>query len=169
MADVGREGIAIEALQTELHGMMVHFPIALLFVAVGLELLALYGPWRERLRPVVLVTLVIGTLGALGAVITGPEHNARGIAIGEIHEKMGQLTLLLFAILTAWRLFTTWRKRSEGRLSTTIFLAIGLVGLGVLTYTGWLGGQLVYQHGAGVKVNGQLVAPPAPRGERGRH
>lgn len=150
--------------------MIVHFPIALLFVAVGLELLALYAPWRERLRPAVLITLIIGTLGAIGAIVTGPEHNARGIEIGEIHERMGQLTLLLFAFLTAWRLFSTWRKRAEGRVITAAWLLIAFVGLGALTYTGYLGGQLVYQHGAGVKVNGELVAPPAPRGEnRGRH
>lgn len=168
MVDEGRGGIAIEALQTDLHGMMVHFPIALLFVAVGLELLALYAPWRERLRPAVLVTLVIGTLGALGSVATGPDRYLRGIAIGSIHERMAKITLLIFVVLTAWRLFSVWRKRPESLLSTALFLVIGLIGLGTLSYTGWLGGQLVYQYGAGVKVNGQLVAPPAPGGP-GRH
>lgn len=168
MVVIGREGIAIEALQTELHGMIVHFPIALLFVAVGLELLALYGPWRERLRPAVVITLVIGTLGALAAVLTGPDRYLRGIAIGSIHERMAKITLLIFVVLTAWRLLSLRRQRTESAMSTALFLVIGLVGLGTLSYTGYLGGKLVYEYAAGVKVNGQLVAPPAPGGP-GRH
>jgi uncharacterized membrane protein len=143
--------------------MVVHFPIALLFVAVGLELLGLYGPWRERLRPAALVTLVLGTLGAAVAVATGPDENMRGIAIGHTHESMAKLTLILFGLLTAWRLYGAWKKQTEGGLRTVAFLVLAVVGLGVLTYTGYLGGQLVYEHGAGVKVNGQLVAPPPPR------
>lgn len=151
-------------METELHGMVVHFPIALLFVAMGLELVALYGPWRERMRPAVLVTLVLGTLGAAAAVATGPDENLRGIAIGHTHETMAKLTLLIFAVLTAWRLLNTWMEQSQQGLQQIAFLVVGLIGLSILSYTGWLGGQLVYQHGAGVKVNGQLVAPPPARG-----
>jgi uncharacterized membrane protein len=151
-------------MQTELHSMVVHFPIALLFVAVALELAALYAPWREKLRPAAIITLVVGTLGAAVAVLTGPDENMRGIAIGHTHESMAKITLLLFGILTVWRLYGVRKKQADSAVRTAAFLVVALVGLGVLSYTGWLGGQLVYQHGAGVKVNGQLVAPPAPRG-----
>lgn len=147
--------------------MVVHFPIALLFVSVGLEVAAVYKPWREKLQPAALVTLVLGTAAAAAAVVTGPDENYRGVsALGRIHENWAQITLVWFGLLTLWRLYMLYRQQAlDGRRLTT-YLILGAVGLGMLGYTGYLGGTMVYEQAVGVRIDGHLVAPPTPRRPR---
>lgn len=147
------------ALQTHLHGMIVHFPIALLFASVAIELLALYRPWQERLRAASFITLLFGTLGAALAVLTGPERIADSFTLGETHEHFAQATLALFGILLVWRLGMLWWKRSFDTKLVAVYLVLCSIGLGLLGYTGFLGGTMVYEQGAGVRTNGQLVVP----------
>jgi uncharacterized membrane protein len=159
--------MGIVGLQTHLHGMIVHFPIALLFTSVLLELLALHRPWQERLRMAALITLVLGTLGALAAVITGPDEMARGVTeLGETHEHFAQVTLALFALLTVWRVGLLWLKRAFSGAQVIAYVVLACVGVGLLGYTGFLGGTMVYEKAVGVRVNGQLVQPPT-RGHGG--
>jgi uncharacterized membrane protein len=141
--------------------MVVHFPIALLLTSVLLELLALYKPWQERLRMPALITLVLGTLGAALAVATGPDDMARGVSsLVHTHERFADLTLILFGLLSAWRLALLWFKRSFSGAQVAAYVLLACVGVGLVGYTGYLGGTMVYEQAVGVKVNGQLVQPP---------
>lgn len=159
--------MSFEAFQSHLHGMVVHFPIALLFVSVGLEAAALYKPWREKLQPAALVLLVLGTISAAAAVVTGPEENYRGVsALGRIHEQWAQITLFWFGLLTLWRLYLFFRHRMLAARSLAVYLVLGALGVGMLGYTGYLGGTMVYEQAVGVRQGGRLVAPPAPRRPR---
>ena len=77
-----------------IHPMIVHFPIALLIVAVMFELLAMR--WRTSgLRDASLYTLVAGVVGAGLAIITGKmaeegmEESGIPDALLDIHEGLG--------------------------------------------------------------------------------
>lgn len=147
------------ALQSHLHGMIVHFPIALLFASVAIEVLAQYPPWRDRLQTASFITLLFGTLGAAMAVISGPERVADSFALGETHEHFAQATLVLFGFLLVWRLGMLWWKRTFDTKLMAVYLVLCAIGLGLLGYTGFLGGTMVYDQAAGVRTNGQLVVP----------
>ena len=57
-----------ENLMNHLHGALNHFPIALLFVSAGLDFVA----WkRPNLRSSAWLLLVLGTLGAIAATVSG--------------------------------------------------------------------------------------------------
>lgn len=57
-----------ENLMNHLHGALNHFPIALLFVSSGLDFVA--GK-RPNLRSSAWLLLVLGTLGAIAATVSG--------------------------------------------------------------------------------------------------
>lgn len=149
------------SLMTDLHGMAVHFPIALLFASVALELAALHPKLRAMAQPAALFTLILGTLGAAAAVFTGPEDNARGVTkLMGTHENMAHITLIIFGVLTVWRLYLLWRNQTLSRALLAGYIGLALIGLGALGYTGWLGGRMVYTEAVGVQRNGVMVAPP---------
>ena len=156
-----------QALESHLHAMVVHFPIALLFISIGLEVATLYKPWREKLQPGALVMLVLGTAAAAAAVATGPDENYRGVsALGRIHENWAQITLVWFGLLTLWRLYMLYRQQPLDGRRLAAYLILGAVGLGMLGYTGYLGGTMVYEQAVGVRVGGRMVAPPTLRRPR---
>jgi uncharacterized membrane protein len=136
---------------THLHPAITHFPIVLLIASV---LLDLYGRWQPGLRRTAWITLLLGTLSAIPAVITGiiahfPYENTAVIESIERHEQLGLLTTTIFIGLTAWR----WRSRrgNSDASASWPYLALGVAGLLVLTVTGMTGGNLVYNLGVGVK------------------
>ena len=148
---------------TEFHAMVVHFPIALLFTSFAFELAALYPRWRPYLSPAALVTLLLGTAGSALAVLSGPEDNARGVSqLSRLHESWARYTLFFFLALAAWRLWLLWRRRGSELVTRTAiaYLLLAAAGLGLLTYTGFLGGRMVYTEAIGVSRDGKLVAPP---------
>jgi hypothetical protein len=53
-----------------------------------------------------------------------------------------------------------WRSRREE--PTTGYLALGLLGLATMTYTAYLGGHMVYEHGVGVLNAGGLRGDASP-------
>lgn len=136
---------------THLHPAITHFPIVLLIASV---LLDVYGRWQPAVRQTAWITLLLGTISAIPAAITGiiahiPYEGTAVIEAIEQHEQLGLLTTAIFIGLTAWR----WRSRrsSTERSVSWLYLAIGIAGLVVLTSAGMTGGNLVYNLGVGVK------------------
>ncbi|CAA9461957.1 MAG: hypothetical protein AVDCRST_MAG28-3437 [uncultured Rubrobacteraceae bacterium] len=133
------------------HGATNHFPIALLFVSVILDAVAGKRPY---LRSTAWLLLVLGTLGAIAATVTGLvahlayEDDPILLAAIEPHQFLAFGTTAIFAGLAVWR----WRslRRSSDVGGTLPYLAIALVGLAVLGVTGFLGGNLVSEWGIGV-------------------
>lgn len=138
------------------HPLSVHFPIALLVVAVLFKAIGLLSParlWQDA----GLVLLFLGVLAAWTSVYTGLK--AEGEVVRTIcnqlelkaHEENSYILSWIFTAGLAldvayWKnlfnLKTKWLK-------LIIFLAM-LTGGGFLVYTGHLGARLVYQQGAGV-------------------
>ena len=144
-----------------IHPMIVHFPMGLLFASVVFDLLALR--WQtESFREASLYTLVGGLLGAGLALVTGSlaeDLVVRGgapTAVIEKHETLAYASSVLFTALLAMKvLIRSGRLRELPALS----LAVGLVGLGVLSMAGYFGGSLVYEFGAGVIGFKALLVP----------
>jgi len=133
-----------------LHPMVVHFPIAMLLAALATETLGLLlkTPSWHRIS---LWNLVVGTLGALAAVVSG------GIASGvlepgsvesmraqRIHEVLGCAVLLLAALVSGWHMIAGERMTRAHR-----WRAWGLLVLtcAVTVAAGHFGGQLVFKYG----------------------
>jgi len=150
-----------------IHPMLVHFPIALLIVGFLAELagLLLRKDWLARAA---LLLLVLGTLGAVSAVLTGQREEDRIVETPAIehtleeHEEAGEFTMWFFVVIAAARIFTAWRKNLPKAVSWVVLVA-WLAGLGAITKTAWHGGHLVYKYGAGVSVVGS-AGPTEPPG-----
>ncbi len=65
----------------------------------------------------------------------------------EKHENMALLTMALFTVVLAWRLFRRFQMPAQELAFTRMLSIVGLLGL---VWTGVLGGRLVFQHAAGI-------------------
>jgi uncharacterized membrane protein len=135
--------------------MVIHFPIALLMAGFLSEIIALF---RKRLffHQARFYLLLLGTLGSVIAYLTG---NAAGEGMEEgelakaiqLHEQAASLTLWLTvttAIMYIGIYFFQIKKIWINILSLLLFAGV----IGSVARTGYLGGQLVYKHGAGVEL-----------------
>ena len=134
-----------------LHPLVVHFPIALLLTALGLDLLALIAR-RPSLHRVALWNLVLGTLGAGVAVLTGlqaediAKHSFEIWQVITLHKRLGITTLILGLMATGLRLKTHDQLSARGRaLALVLMVAMA----GTLSFGAYLGGRLVYEFGVG--------------------
>jgi uncharacterized membrane protein len=144
-----------------IHPIVVHFPIALLCASVAFDALASRWP-TGGLREASLYTLLAGVMAAGLAVVTGGMEEDLAKRAGapesvlELHESLGQVTLVIFVALLGLRLAMQWGWLKEIRSLT---LGLGAIGIAILALTGYWGGELVYTYGIGVKA---VMAPVAP-------
>lgn len=140
---------------THLHAMVVHFPIALLIIGFLSEIIALFVK-KPFFRQAAFYLLLLGTFGTIAAYLSGNaagegiEEGALGKAL-ELHEQAATISLWL-TIITAivyLSLYIFKYNKTWVRIVSIILFA-GVIG--AISRTGYLGGQLVYKHGAGVQL-----------------
>jgi uncharacterized membrane protein len=137
-----------------LHALLNDFPVGLLVAAVVFEILFLLTK-RDSLRVAAYWTLMAGVIGAGLAVLSGlgaEDRIAHGEAVHEImeeHEELAFITTGIFAVVALWRL---WRERVMSRSERMAALCLSLVGSGFLVSTGQHGGEMVFDHAAGIKT-----------------
>lgn len=136
-----------------LHPVLIHFPIALLVAAWLLYILSFFRvadkPWGFSAY----IALLGGTVMLIPALISGsvaeelvnPDSPAHEVASD--HEIAGYVLAWLAVMLTGW---ASWRQNNWKQPEAGMFLGIITLLLALLFYAGMLGGELVYQHGAGV-------------------
>jgi uncharacterized membrane protein len=135
------------------HPVFVHFPIALLFVAVGLDV---FGYWRrdERALWAGNAVLILGTVGVLFTFITGNFAEiwaARSMIPQEPlkrHESFATIASWSFIALVAVRSFLQTHPNPK---MFRFYLVAAFGALFALYKTGAQGGELVYKYAAGVK------------------
>lgn len=138
-----------------LHAALNDFPAAVLIVAVGFELAYLLTR-KDGFRQVAFYTLVVGAVMTAAAVISGLraedaiEHGDAIHDIMETHERFGYITLGVFAALAIWRLL---REKKMALVERWAAAAAGIVGLGFVIATGREGGELVFDHAAGIPTS----------------
>lgn len=140
-----------------IHPMIVHFPIALVIVAFVAELFGVILR-RDFFMKVALLLLIFGAIGIVAAYFSGTvaEEGINEVgAIGEAfeeHEDAGMAALWAVLVVTAIRSLMAYKRWMGGwRRWLAVFL-LAMISLAVAR-TGYLGGELVFRHGGGVKVN----------------
>ncbi len=147
--------------QIPLHPIMVHFPIALILTACAAELVGAFTR-RPFFTKAALLLLVVGALGAVAAYITGDAAGDGVEKAGalksalEAHEDAATFTLWVIIGIALVRSFLAYRKLIGGWLRWGVVVML-LVGVAAIGRTGYLGGELVFKHAAGVQM--QFSAP----------
>ncbi len=149
----------------ELHPSIVHAPLVLLPAAAVVDLLAALSPRDRRLDRAGVglwwATAGGGLLVGLAGMAASQEIDLRSDRARDMMflHGIGNLGLVLSALGVA-----AWRSRNRASLTSA---AAGLLAAGAAVYTAYLGGELVYSHGAGVKPLGGAAAetPPLFSGE----
>jgi uncharacterized membrane protein len=144
----------------ELHPAIVHAPLVLLPATAILDLLAALSPLDRRLdraaRRMWWATAGGGLVAGLTGMAASQEialHDERARDMMFVHG-FGNLTLVLSALGVA-----AWRTRNRASVTSAV---AGLLASGAAIYTAYLGGELVYSHGAGVKALAGAAAESPP-------
>jgi uncharacterized membrane protein len=139
---------------THLHPMIVHFPVALILVGFLADVVYLFVKKEICLSKMGLFLMVLGTLGAGAAFLTGnlftvePTEGSM-VEIFERHETLALVTLLIMSIGTLIRLGMIIFKKDKPLFRWLVF---GLYFLGALSVgaTGFLGGSMVMDYMIGL-------------------
>jgi uncharacterized membrane protein len=149
----------------QLHPVVDHFSVALLFVAVLVDLFAGASPTRIWLRYTAVLLMILGALAAGGSFFTGDMEadriwNALGQPAREVlhrHAQLGEYLAIGFGVLAVWRLMIQSFGFMAG--SRAIYLIVAILAVATLGYSAHLGGVLVYDYGAGTAL---MAAAPVP-------
>lgn len=170
----------IPAWAPNLHPLVVHFPIALLFAAGAVDLAGLLIPAHRPLRDTATWLYVGGAATAVFTYFTGYTAAQGGAFSPEVallvdaHADRAFVATWLFAFFASLRLAMSYILRPRRALRLGAF-AVALVGLGALAQTTLLGARLVFEQGLGVRAvtvaesaEGTETAPaqPVERAER---
>ncbi|WP_242344739.1 DUF2231 domain-containing protein [Anaeromyxobacter terrae] len=140
----------------ELHPSLVHAPLALLPATALVDLAAALRPRDLRLdrlgRNLWWTTAAAGLVTGLAGMAASQEIELRSAHARDMMftHGIGNLAVVLAAVG-----ISAWRTRNAANLTSA---ASGLLAAGAASYTAYLGGELVYTHGAGVKVLGGAAA-----------
>ncbi len=136
-----------------LHPLIVHFPIALIIVIFILDFFGVLFKRKSFLSAANILT-IFAAIGAVMAVISGMIaeesvwHTEEAHELLELHEMIGFIILGLTLILLIFR--PALKKKLFGSLGWVAVL-LSFVAAVLVGYTGFLGGEIVYKHGAGVQ------------------
>jgi uncharacterized membrane protein len=156
---------------SELHPLVVHFPIALLLIAPLFVLIGTLWPRRTGLYFLgcALILMSVGTLAIFVSLSTG-EASSKAVVqtpalaslIGQ-HEDLAEATAWVFLSLTAifsamlYGLALVQRKQESplARSLPLIYLVLYVSGAVLLVQTAHRGGQLVHEFGVHANASGQ--------------
>jgi uncharacterized membrane protein len=132
--------------------MLIPFPIALWIFSLVADVIYLWRGnlvWRDY---VAFYTLLGGIIGAAAAAVPGfidwlsiKDREVKKLA--DWHARLNVIALLIF--IADFYLRTTGGARWVGG-SLTIPLLLSVLGIILITISGWLGGELVFRHGVAV-------------------
>ena len=140
-----------------LHPMLVPLPIAFLIAALltDVAFLTTEDPFWSRASIWLIGAGIVGAIAAAATGMTDFMGSARIRSIGHAWQHaVGNSMALLLAIVNFFL-----RGGENWTVGVLPFgLMLSLVTVGILAFTGWLGGELVYRHG--VAVVADKVPPP---------
>jgi uncharacterized membrane protein len=128
--------------------MIVHFPIALITVGFIAEVSSLFFKSEKCLSKTGFYLMILGALSAIAAWTTGQLFTSEPVQ-GEIvrvfenHENGAMVTMILMIIGSLFRIWLVIKKKEE---TTLKWIAFGfyLLAFAAVTYTGFMGGTMVY-------------------------
>lgn len=152
-------------MKKPIHPMLVHFPIALLIASFLADAVHFFASWSS-IEHVGWWMLALASAGGLFTVLAGLFDMRRATLDEAIHERVhqhmwvGMGLFLVICALTAWR----WIFFSNATPVSMLYLDASFLSVGLATFQGWLGGELVYTHGVFV-ASQQKKAASRPAGK----
>jgi uncharacterized membrane protein len=143
----------------EVHPSLVHFPLTLLPLSIGADLLGRMTG-SDKLRSLARTTMPLAAVSAAVAAAFGLVAQEEVNATGEAHDMLVTHRNLNLAMVGTAAGMAVWRSRRDE--PTAAYLALGLTGLAAMTYTAYLGGHMVYEYGVGVPGAGGLRGGTSP-------
>lgn len=139
-------------IEPNLHPISVHYVVALLSVSALLYLLSALGPqgWRASARIGGDWALGLGILSAAPAIAAGFYAYFTVAHDGPSHAAMTDHRNWALATAGAFVALATWRWLTRAQAPSAIFAIAAVAAAGLLTVTGYKGGELVFAHGLGV-------------------
>ncbi len=132
----------------QMHPAFVHLPIALLPLAVGADLLGCMSG-NKSLLSFGQKAIGIAAAGAVGSAVTGLIAGEEVNVEGATHDMLVTHRDLNFVATVVAGCMAFWR--AEHDRPNAAYLGTGAAGIGILAYTAYLGGTLVYDSGVGVQ------------------
>lgn len=145
----------------QIHPMLVHFPLALMPVALAYQALTIKrraslstpGLLSNTNLSLLVLAAIGGSLAAIFGDIAFEAALKKGFSVAQLegHEELGTATAVVLVGLAIVQSFFFWRGKASRRLDWTLF-GFSVVTLGLLLTTAWFGGHLVYDLGVNVAV-----------------
>lgn len=143
----------------QMHPALVHLPITLLPLAVGADLLGRMSGDKSLLwfgQKAIGIAAAGAVASAVTGLIAGEEVNVEG----ESRDMLITHRNLNFAATVVASCMAIWRAKHQ--TPNALYLAAGGAGVGVVAYTAYLGGKLVYDSGVGVEPPHGVYRADAP-------
>ena len=143
----------------EMHPALVHLPIALLPLAVGADMAGSVTGSDSVLsfgQKAICIAAAGAVASAVTGLIAGEEVNVKGASQDMLitHRNLNFIATVVATGMAIWRV--------NHRKPTAAYLGIGAAGVGILAYTAYLGGKLVYDVGVGVQPAHGVYRSEAP-------
>ena len=130
-----------------IHPMLVPLAIGLWVFSLVSDLIYRFGWGSEAWDAMAFYTLAGGIVGALLAAVPGfidllalPPGKVKKVAVAHMAVNLG--AVVVFAVNFGLRL--------NAAPGAAVPILLSVVGVALITVSGWLGGELVYVHGVGV-------------------
>jgi uncharacterized membrane protein len=149
-----------------IHPMLVPIPIGLWLFSLVCDLVYRFGPGDTVWYTVATYNMVAGIVGALLAAVFGL-IDMRALR-GDV-KKIARTHMTINLVVVGLYLINAWLRIAPGGYSE-IPLLLSVVAVALLAVSGWLGGHMVYVHGAAVDADaatGTTQSPPR-EARRGR-
>ncbi len=140
------------------HPLIVHFPIALLFVAGLMDITGIFLKDRSFFSTASVSLYVLGGISTLAAFLAGRAAadsiflSTDANALLTTHADLGEYTFYFFGVFGLIRLVVHFTNVKDKMILRSGMMFLGLLGLVLLTITATRGSELVYRYGAGVEA-----------------
>jgi len=144
----------------EMHPALVHLPIALLPLAVGADVIGSLTDNKSALsfgQKAICIAAAGAVASAATGLIAGEEVNVKGATEDKLITPRN-LNFIATVVATSMAL---WRVNH--RKPNAAYLGFGAAGVGILAYSAYLGGKLVYDVGVGVEPAHGVYRSDAPK------
>jgi uncharacterized membrane protein len=138
---------------THLHPMIVHFPIALIIAGLLADTLFIFYKRESWLSNAGFSLMILGTLAAGAAFLTGalftsePTEGAI-VSVYSLHTTGALITIITMSLLSLVRIYTVL-KHQEIRFRWFVY-GLYLIGTAAVSFTGFMGGTMVYVYMLGI-------------------
>ena len=135
---------------SDFHPMIVHFPIALIITGFLADVIFLFLRSEKCLSKTGFYLMVLGALAAIAAWTTGQlftNEPGQGeiLSVFEKHETGALITMILMIIGAGLRIYLVRSKKEDTSLKWVVFI-IYLLAVGTVSFTGLMGGTMVYKY-----------------------